>query len=77
LIPTRRSSPLGHLWVEQYRPPWEERPRWWIFDLDGSWLGELETPAGFALREVGRDYILAAGHHEDDVELVALFPLER
>lgn len=68
---------LGHLWVEQYRAPWEERPRWWIFDRDGYWLGEVETPAGFTPRQIGRDYLLALGRGEDDVEIVALFPLHR
>lgn len=68
---------LGHLWVEQYRAPWEDRPRWWIFDPDGAWLGEVETPAGFTIHEVGRDYLLALGHGEHEIELVALFPLRR
>lgn len=68
---------LGHLWVEQYRAPWEKQPRWWIFDPDGSWLGEVATPAGFMPRQIGRDYLLALGRGEDDVEIVALFPLYR
>ena len=69
----------GHLWVEEYKLPHDERPGtlWTVFDPEGSALGFVETPEGLAINEIGENYIL--GRVEDDlgVESVQLWPLER
>jgi hypothetical protein len=67
----------GHLWVKQYRPTWEEGPRWWIFDPSGRWLGEPRVPTGLQLLSVGRDYVLGLVRDENGVERVVLHDLTR
>lgn len=66
-----------YLWVERYRPPWEEDRTWWIFSPDGAWLGELPLPEGFDLRDVGSDYILGVRRDNFGVERVVMYSLER
>lgn len=41
-----RSDRAGHLWVEEYEFPREERPAplWTVFDPEGRALGLVETP---------------------------------
>ena len=67
----------GHLWVEQYRAPWDEERHWWVFDPSGRWLGEPTVPVDLTIREVGEDYVLGVRLDENDVESVVLFELER
>lgn len=68
---------LANLWVEQYRAPWEDEPRWWIFDPEGRWLGELSIPKDFRIDQIGADYLLGVQRDEDRVEYVAMFELGR
>ena len=69
----------GHLWVEEYRLPHDNRPGtlWAVFNPEGYALGFVETPDGLVIHEVGEDYVL--GSMEDDlgVESVQVWPLDR
>lgn len=52
----------GYLWVENYRVPGaESTPRWSVFRPDGRWLGDVETPPGLRILEIGEDYVRASG----------------
>jgi hypothetical protein len=68
---------LGNAWVEQYRPPWEDQARWWVFDREGRWLGEPPVPAGVRIEEIGPDYVLGVRRDDLGVERVVLFALTR
>lgn len=48
-----------------------------IFDSEGRWLGEVSTPAGLIIHEVGEDYVLGVRRDEMDVEQVWLYGLEK
>ena len=74
----------GHLWVEEFRwfrssdrSPIVEVARWSVFDPDGIWLGNVEMPPGFILREVMPDRVLGFGIDEFDVKEVYAYRLVR
>jgi hypothetical protein len=66
-----------NLWVEEYRRPVDAQPRWSVFDADGRWLGVVETRPGFAVHQVGADWILGVEHDEMDVPHVRMYPLRK
>lgn len=72
-----QSDPLGHLWVQDYRYPGQDRNVWTVFDSEGRVQGLVETPAGFDVFEIGEDYVLGRAMDEFDVEHVQLWPLDR
>lgn len=79
-MPTYRELLLddrGYLWVEHYRAPWERQPHWSVFDPRGRWLGEIETPMGLTVLQIGADYILGRRRDDLDVQHVVVFGLQR
>ncbi|HEX2188702.1 MAG TPA: hypothetical protein VHG51_07365 [Longimicrobiaceae bacterium] len=72
-----RLDEAGNLWVEDYRRPGDEQPRWSVFDPEGRWLGTVETPAGLEVYAIGGDWILGKAKDDLDVEHVRLYRLER
>jgi len=68
----------GNLWARRFRPPWaEEEPSWYVFNEQGAWLGEITTPRGLWVFEIGADYLLGLQRDELDVPFVVMIPLER
>jgi hypothetical protein len=65
----------GHLWVEEFRRPGDDQPRWTVFDPTGRMLGRVETPRRFTVYQIGRDYVLGRWRDEIDVEHVRLYEL--
>ena len=67
---------LGNLWAKRFRPPWaEEEPSWYVFNEQGEWLGEITTPRGLWVFEIGADYLLGLQRDELDVPFVVMIPL--
>ena len=66
-----------HLWAERYRPAWDDEPSWYVFDDQGAWLGEIATPPGLHVFEIGADYVLGRYRDEFDVQSVVMIPLDR
>lgn len=66
-----------NLWAERFRPPWEEGSSWYVFDEQGVWLGEVDTPPGLNIFEIGADYVLGMRRDELDVQSVVMIPLDR
>lgn len=66
----------GHLWVQQYTPPWEATNDWWVFASDGRWLDTVSLPAGLHVFEIGEDYVLGVTRDALDVEYVVRYALE-
>jgi hypothetical protein len=48
---------VGNLWIEEYRTPWDERPRWMVFNPAGLVVAYIETPASFTLHDIGADKV--------------------
>ena len=65
----------GNLWVRRFQRPGEETPRWTIFGPDGVMQGDVITPPGLTVTEIGTDYVI--GVHRDDlgVERVQVYGL--
>ena len=66
-----------NLWAERFRPPWGEGSSWYVFDEQGAWLGEVDTPPGLFIFEIGTDYVLGRYRDELDVQSVVVIPLDR
>jgi hypothetical protein len=56
----------GNLWVEHYRMPGVTQPSWTVFDPAGRQLGDVDTPRGFEVLQIGRDFVL--GRRVDEME---------
>ena len=67
----------GNLWVPEYRPFGDEQPRWTVFDAEHRLLGSVETPLGFAVHEIGTDFVLGCLTDESDVQHIQLYALEK
>jgi hypothetical protein len=72
-----RVSPDGHLWAKRFGLPWEETNRWGIFAPDGTFLGNLDLPAGLSVTEIGNDYVLGVAANELEVQRVELHMLRQ
>ena len=71
------TDPAGNLWVEEYRRPGDDQPRWTVFDPSGQMLGTVDMPSGFTSVEIGNDYVLGIWKDEFDVEHVRLYGLTK
>jgi hypothetical protein len=67
----------GYLWVEHPRVTQASEGRWDVFDREGRWLTTIATPAGFQVRQIGRDFMLGTALDSLDVEQVHLYTLNR
>ena len=72
-------DPWGALWLRQYRGLGEaaEPRRWLVLGLDGTWLGTLETPDRFELREIHTDVLLGVWRDELNVSHPQVLRLDR
>ncbi len=71
------TDPDGHLWVRRYTPESDPEWEWSVFDSSGRWLGDVVSPTGLEIYEVGRDYVLGLWRDETDIEFVHLHDLIR
>lgn len=71
----------GYLWVQEFgSPSTAEGPAsftWSVFDSDGIWEGDLETPPGFVLKKVTATRLLGFVTNELDVTEIYVFTLDR
>jgi hypothetical protein len=65
----------GYLWVEEFRRPGDNQPRWTLFDPEGRMLGQVETSPRFTIHQIGPDFVLGSWRDEIDVEHVRLYEL--
>jgi hypothetical protein len=68
------SDDEGNLWVAEYRLP-NEQPSWAVFDVDGRFLGNVDTPARGEVTHIGSDFVLGVWKGEMDVEQVRMYRL--
>jgi hypothetical protein len=64
----------SNLWVAYYRLE-DEPVRWAVFDPAGRWLGDVETPSGGRVWDIGDDYLLGVWQDELDVQQVRMYRL--
>jgi hypothetical protein len=69
------ADPAGNVWAEESRRPSEYSASWSVFDPNGRWLGSVRMPSGFALRQVGPDWVLGTEPNAAGRTLVRLYPL--
>jgi hypothetical protein len=65
----------GNLWVEEYRQPGDDRPRWTVFDPAHGMLGTVELPEGLTVFQIGADFVLGKWTDDFGVEHVRLHDL--
>jgi hypothetical protein len=68
---------VGNTWVSDHTLPGAQRLGWTVFDSTGRELGHLFTPNGFAVSEIGNDYLLGIQRDELGVERVAMYRLTK
>lgn len=71
-----RVDAAGRLWARDFTFPGEAQ-LWKVFDREGRWLGEVETPPELAILEIGEDYLLGRHTNELDVQSVRVHALRR
>ena len=61
---------VGWLWAELHRFDVRQPMRWLVFGPDGEGLGSVDMPAGLAVRQIGRDFVVGVWRDENDVHYV-------
>lgn len=64
-----------HIWVERFRVDRDGAARWSVFDPDGRWLGDVETPAGLRIMDISENAIIGLTRDDLDVEYVHVYEL--
>ncbi len=70
---------LGYLWVGEHQGAARRNAprRWDLFDPEGHWLGALETPARFKVRQITENHIVGVWRDDFDIEHPQLLELVR
>ena len=68
---------LGNLWVGHWVVPGDEVARWSVFDTDGRWLGEIDTPPGLTVKQITGDAVIGVARDDLDVQYVQVHRLEK
>ena len=67
----------GNLWVASYAEPGDTANVRFVFEREGTWLGAVTLPRGFAPRHIGADVVLGRWRDSLDVEHLQLRRLRR
>jgi hypothetical protein len=65
----------GNIWAREYALRRGQSESWNIFDEGGSWLGSVQTPAGFRAEQVGATWILGVWQDAEGSEQVRMYPI--
>ena len=57
------------------RPTLEGSRRWRVINGTGQYLGEVTTPDGFEVSEIGRDWVLGIWRDDLDVQFIHVYKL--
>jgi hypothetical protein len=63
----------GVLWARKYDPTADGTGTWWLFDSEGRVTGQLKTPAGLEIMDVGSGLIAGVWRDELGVEHVRVY----
>lgn len=64
----------GNLWVPEYSLP-TEQTTWTVFDPQGRFLGNVATPPGGEVDQIGADFLLGVWVDDMDLEQVRMYRL--
>ncbi len=67
----------GDIWAEHFALPTHPRSLWSVFDATGQFLGELDLPIGFVVRDIGDDFLLGTWTDSLGVEFVRMYDLNK
>jgi hypothetical protein len=67
----------GNLWVREYAWQSGVERRWTVFDAEGRMLGDVTTPAGFRVTQIGAAFVLGVFEDEFEVQHVRLYALDK
>jgi hypothetical protein len=70
-------DPLGNVWLGRYKMPGLYTNEWSVFDPEGVWLGNVMTPAGLTVHEIGIDRIIGVATDDRGVQFVQQHRLDR
>ena len=72
-------DPSGAVWLELYRGRREQDwpQAWLVLDADGTWLGTVGVPSGFAVMDITMESVLGVWRDELDVEHPQVLTLTR
>ena len=65
----------GNIWAREYALRRGQSESWNIFDEGGSWLGSVQTPAGFRAEQVGATWILGVWQDAEGSEQLRMYPI--
>lgn len=66
---------VDNIWVRKSLLPPDSSVVWHVFAPTGRWLGDLETPAGLDVHQIGEDFILGTETDEWDTPYVSVYRL--
>jgi hypothetical protein len=69
-------DPEGFLWARRFAPPGTTDERWAVFGPD-AFIGHVVLPAGFALTDIGTDWVLGVETSELGSQRIVLYSLLR
>jgi hypothetical protein len=68
----------GHLWIEEYLPPFADRRAvWWVLDQDAKFIARVSPPRDLDIHHIGRESIVGIVLDEFDVPRVRVHQLAR
>jgi hypothetical protein len=68
---------LGNVWLGRYRMPGLYTNEWSVFDPEGVWLGNVLTPEGLIVHEIGVDRVVGVALDDRGVQYVQMHRLDR
>jgi len=73
----QRPNPQRTFFDEMMGAPDDAPAPWDVFSPEGVWLGTVEQPARFRIREIGDDYVAGVWVDEFDVEYVRFYEIRK
>ena len=67
-------DPWGHVWLQEYEPPWGQGPRWYVLSQSGEHLANVTMPKDMTVHEIGAYGVLAKTVGEYDEERIEVLP---
>lgn len=64
---------VGNLWVLEYSIRLDQPRRWSVFTPEGRWLGDVLTPAGLRIEDVGSDWLLGVWRDNEGADRVRMY----
>ncbi|HEU4827720.1 MAG TPA: hypothetical protein VFT04_00860 [Gemmatimonadales bacterium] len=67
----------GNIWVLEYAVRLDQPRRWSVFTREGQWLGDVLTPPGLRVKDIGEDWILGVWRDAEGAERIRMHALMR